>query len=114
VLVGAAAPSTGGAHLAGQRSDAGGVQQAANHPAGGVQFLGKLRGTGLLLGARQQVAVKVDIPLRVSVAVKALLLAVDDREAATDAEPAGRLCWWRRYACTWRAGRPTAPGDPDR
>jgi hypothetical protein len=54
----------------------------ADNRRGGAKLAGQLRGAGLLLGARQQVAGKVAVPLRVRVAVEAALLAVEDREAA--------------------------------
>jgi hypothetical protein len=71
----------GGGHLAGWWGDACGVEQVADD-RGGVEFAGQLRGTGLLLDARQQVAVKVAVPQRAGVAVEEALLGVEDREAA--------------------------------
>jgi hypothetical protein len=65
-----------------------------------------------LLGARQQVVGKVGEPLLVRVAVEAALLGVEDREAAFEGKGARRRCWWGRYPCAWRAGRPTTTGDP--
>jgi hypothetical protein len=78
VLVGAAAATAGRGHLAGRGSEAGGVQQAADHRGGGAKLAGQLRGAGLLLAACSEVAVKVAVPLRMSVAVEAALLAVED------------------------------------
>jgi hypothetical protein len=75
-----------------------------------VQFAGQLRGADLLLAACSEIAAKVGEPQGAGTVVEAALLLVDDREAAADAEPATRLCWWGRYTCAWRAGRPTTPG----
>jgi len=112
LLVGGGAPRMGGGHPAGRGDDAYRLQRAADHRDGGAKLAGQLRGTGLLLCACQQVAVKVAVPLRVRVAVEVLLLAVEDREAASEGQRARRWCWWWRYTCAWRAGRPTTPGDP--
>jgi hypothetical protein len=71
----------GGGYLAGWRGDACGVQQAADNYSGGGKLAGQLRGAGLLLAARSEVAGKVAVPLRVRVAVQAALLAVEDRES---------------------------------
>ncbi len=79
-----------------------------------AKLAGQLRGTGLLLGARQQVAAKVAVPLRVRVAVEAPLRGVDDGEAAPEGQRARRWCCWWRYTCARRAGRPTTPRDADR
>jgi hypothetical protein len=51
---------------------------------GGGKLAGQQRWTGPLLAARSEVAGKVAVPLRVSVAVEALLLGVEDREAAPE------------------------------
>src|SRR6266540_2081492 len=80
LLVGGGTALAGGGHLAGWRGKACLIEQVADRLAGGGKLAGQLGGAGLLLGARQQVTVKVDVPLRVSVVVEALLLGVEDRE----------------------------------
>ncbi len=111
VLVGAGAPRVGGGHPARCGGDAGLVEQVADHRGGGGKLAGQLRGAGLLLAARSEVAGEVTVPLRLGVVVEATLVAVEDRKAAPEGQGARQRCWWWRYTCAWRAGRPTTPGD---
>ncbi len=73
------------------------VEQAADDRGSGGKLAGQLGEAGLLLAARHEVAVKVGEPLGTSMIMQAALLLVDDREAATDTEPAERLWWWGLY-----------------
>src|SRR6266542_1492772 len=90
LLVGGGTALAGGAHPAGWRSDACGGQQVVDHRGGGAELAGQLGGTGVPLAACLEIAAKVGEPLVTSMIVKAALPLIDDRKAATDAEPAGR------------------------
>jgi hypothetical protein len=93
--------------------DAGLANQAADYINGGVQLAGEPGQAGVLLAARHQVAVEVSEPQEVGAVAQAALLAVDDGEAARDAQATAGWwgCWWG-FPCARSAGSPTTPGDP--
>jgi hypothetical protein len=74
LLVGAAAPSAGGADLARRWGDVALGEQAVDRRGGGVQFLGYVRGTGLLLASCLEIAVKVGVTVRANPLMEAVLL----------------------------------------
>ncbi len=64
------------------------VQEAADDEGSGAKLCGQLREAGLLAGAGLEAAGEVGEAECVGAVVEAAPLAVDDREAAADGEPA--------------------------
>jgi hypothetical protein len=89
-LVGEATPMRGGHHRLRWAPDLSLGEEAPQDRCGGAKLAGHAGQGGVLLAAGLQVTGKVNEPLRASTLVQAALLAVEDREAAPERQPARR------------------------
>jgi hypothetical protein len=112
VLVSGADALVGGAEPPGWWGQAGVVEQAAGDHGGGGKLAGQSCEAGLLLAARREVAGKVGEAQGDDAVAQSLLLAVDDREAASEDQAAVVWCCQWYFPCARGAGSPTTPGDP--